>query len=249
MRKSVVVLLLVLVFITSIVISGESMIIYTASQSWNSRIYILNMDGSLYNYYEYEYYIFSDMEVVNNEVYVVDWVAPRLYKFYPESGNLEVIVDDWSLLCMYDVAFDGTYFYIDEWSLNRYELDGDYDSTASFDLSTRGGAWNGEYYWTLDDNGNIQCWDISDWDEITEISENNFSAPSQYCKGLWFDGEYFWTAESKDNLGYIYSFDYDGSVIEQWLEPAFSGYSAVVIEDFDTSIENKSLGSIKSIFR
>ena len=51
-----------------------------------------------------------------------------------------------------------------------------------------------------------------------------------YCRGLWFDGVYFWTAESyEDSLGYIYQFDYNGDIVNQWLEPAYSGWSACVI--------------------
>lgn len=227
----------------------EDVIVYTATQSWNSRIYILHMDGSVYNYYEYEYYIFSDMEVVDNEVYVTDWVAPRLYRFNPYTGGIEVIVDDWNLFSMYDVAFDGTYFYIDEWNLNRYDINGDWDSTADFDEAVRGGAWDDEYYWTLNTDGEIRCWDISDWETIVEVPSNNFSPPTSDCKGLWFDGEYFWTAESlEDSPGYIYKFDYAGNVLEQWQEPTFSGYSAVVVEDFDTGIQEKSLGEIKALF-
>lgn len=208
---------------------AEDMIVFTANQGWLSRIYALGTDGTVITYHEYEYYIFSDVEVVGNEVYVTDWVAPRLYRVDPLTGDLDVVVDDWNLLSMYDVAWDGTYFYIDEWSLNRYNLNGDWQGSAGFPESVRGSAWDGYYYWTLDSSGQIRCWDISSWPTITEITNNGFLPPTPYCKGLWFDGEYFWTAESRDTLGNIYQFDYEGHVIAEWTEPAFSGYAACVV--------------------
>jgi len=211
----------------------RDIIVFIANQGWISRIYLLDMAGQVVTYYEYEFYIFSDVEVVNNELYVVDWVAPRLYKVDLHTGDLDVIVDDWNLIYMYDVAYDGTYFYIDEWDLNRYDINGNYQGTASFDQSIRGSAWDGSFYWTLTTDNQIKCWDISNWPMITEISENMFNPPTSDCSGLWFDGTYFWTAESIDgSLGYIYQFNYDGGVISQWLEPAYMGYAACVITDF-----------------
>ncbi len=229
---------------------AEDVIVFTASQSWNSRIYVMDMSGQVLDYWEYEYYIFTDLEVADGEVYAADWVAPRLYKVNIENGDLEIVVDDWNLLSMYDVAWDGSYFYIDEWSLNRYDINGSWDSVASFDLSTRGSAYDGQYYWTLDSDGNIQCWDISGWPTITEEPGNNFDPPSSDCKGLWFDGAYFWSAEAIDGqLGQIYKFDYDGGVIEQWTAPAFVGYAAVVTDRPETGVESASLGEIKGMFR
>lgn len=205
-------------------------IVFTANQSWLSRIYVLRMDGSVIDYHEYEYYIFSDLEVVDNEVYVTDWVAPAVYRVDLETGDLDLVIVDVSLLYLYDLAWDGTYFYAKEWSLNRYELDGTLAGSASFAETVRGGAWDGTYYWTLNDTGQIRCWDISAWPTITEVPENAFAPPSTACRGLWFDGEHFWTAESIDGvLGYIYQFDYDGMVAKQWLEPAFKGYAACVV--------------------
>ena len=208
---------------------AEDMIVYTANQGWFSRIYAMDMSGNVITYHEYEYYIFNDVEVVDGEVYVTDWVAPRLYKVDPLSGDLEVIVDDWNLLSMYDVAWDGTHFYIDEWNLNRYDIDGDWSGSTSSPGSVRGSAWDGEYYWTLNSDAQIQCWDFSTWPTMVEIQENAFLPPSTDCKGLWFDGEYFWTAESQDTIGRIYRFDYEGQIIQMWLEPAFSGYAACVV--------------------
>jgi hypothetical protein len=149
------------------------------------------------------------------------------------TGALEVIVDDWNLISMYDVAYDGSYFYIDEWDLNRYTLQGNYDSTASFDESVRGSAWDGSYYWTLTTENLIKCWDTSSWPVMSPVPENDFAPPTIHCRGLWFDGQYFWTAESIDGvLGDIYQFDHNGGIADQWLAPAFQGYAACVIRDF-----------------
>jgi hypothetical protein len=208
---------------------AEQMIVYTANQGWFSRIYALTMDGVVITFHEYEYYIFSDLEVVGNDVYVTDWVAPRLYKVDALTGDISVVVDDWNLLSMYDVAWDGAFFYIDEWSLNRYDIQGDWQGSASFSESVRGSAWDGDYYWTLDTDGEIECWDLSAWPTVTEIEENAFLPPTPFCRGLWFDGQYFWTAESKDTLGKIYRFDYEGHTVAEWTEPAFSGYAACVV--------------------
>jgi hypothetical protein len=50
------------------------------------------------------------------------------------------------------------------------------------------------------------------------------------CRGLWFDGEYFWTTESIDAaLGNIYRFDRDGTIIREWLAPAFRGWGVCVV--------------------
>jgi hypothetical protein len=147
---------------------------------------------------------------------------------------LDLIIDDWSLFYFYDLAFDGTYFYLTEWDLNRYDINGNKDGMISFDEAVNGGAWDGEYYWTLTDENLIKCWDISGWPTIIELPENAFLPPSSHCRGLWFDGRYFWTAESIDGvLGYIYRFNYNGQVINQWLEPAFRGWAACVIEGND----------------
>ncbi len=176
-------------------------------------------------YHEYEFYRFTDMEVVGNELYVAEAFAPRLYKVDPLTGDLDVIIDDWSLYYFYDVAFDGTHFYVTEWNLNKYDIDGNKIGTASFDEDVMGSAYDGTYYWTLNDAGEMKCWDLATWPDLTEITGNAFSAPSANCRGLWFDGSFFWTAESLDSsLGQIYQFNYDGEVLQQLLEPAFSGW-------------------------
>ena len=218
---------------------NQDIIVYTAHQNWLSRIYLLDMNGAVITYWEYEFYFFADLEVVNNEVYVAEAFAPRVYKLDLETGSLEVVIDDWSLYYFYDLAFDGTYFYVTEWDLNRYDITGDKDGMAPFDQDTHGGAWDGSYYWTLNDQSQITCWDVSGWPAVTEVPANAFSPPTVHCRGLWFDGQCFWTAESIDGmLGRIYQFDYNGKIVEQWPEPAFQGWSACLVRgglpgDFD----------------
>jgi hypothetical protein len=231
MKRFTIIFFILVVSVFAVESSAEDYIVYSAHQNFDSRIYILRMDGSVYTYYEYANCRLVDLEVVNNEVYVAEAFCPLVYKIDLETGNEETIIMDLSLYYFYDLAFDGTYFYVTEWDLNRYDINGNKDGTASFDEDVMGGAWDGIYYWTLNDTNEIKCWDISGWPTITEIPSNAFSPPTDSCRGLWFDGEYFWTAEAVDgSLGSIYKFDYSGNIIEQWLEPAFIGWSACVVE-------------------
>ncbi|UCB53294.1 MAG: dockerin type I repeat-containing protein [Candidatus Zixiibacteriota bacterium] len=213
---------------------SEDVIVYTAHQDWLSRIYILRMNGTVIDFFEYSFYFFADLEVVNNEAYVAEAFAPRAYRVDLLTGALDLVIDDWSLYYFYDLAFAGTYFYLNEWDLNRYDIDGNKDGMVSFDEAVHGGAWDGDYYWTLTDANLIKCWNVSTWPSVTEVPENAFAPPTSECRGLWFDGQYFWTAESIDGiLGHIYQFNHRGAVINQWLEPAFRGWSACVIRATD----------------
>jgi hypothetical protein len=209
-------------------------IIYTATQDWPpiSWVYILSMDGTvLFFHTYYDMYLFNDVEVVDNEVYVADWIAPRLYKVNISTGDLTVVIDDWSLYSMYDVAYDGSFFYINEWNLNRYTLDGVKDGYISFNFNVRGGAWDQTHYWTLLNTSEIKCWDITAWPTINEVPENSFFAPTSACRGLWHDGTSFWTAERNEGgNGYIYQFDNNGTIINQIPEPLCKGYAACVIK-------------------
>jgi hypothetical protein len=212
----------------------EDVIVFSAHQDWLSRIYLLRMNGSVIAYFEYSFYYFADLEVVDNEVYAAEAFAPRSYKVDLQAGNLDLVIDDWSLYYFYDLAFDGTYFYVTEWDLNRYDINGNKDGMASFDQSVHGSAWDGSYYWTLTEENTIKCWDISAWPTLIEVPENNFKPPTSSCRGLWFDGEYFWSAESIDGiLGHIFQFNYRGMVINQWLEPAYRGWSACLVKASD----------------
>ncbi len=216
----------------------QDVIVYAAHQDWLSRIYILAMDGSVITYFEYDFYYFCDLEVIDNQVYAAEAFAPRVYRIDIETGGLETVVDDWSLFYFYDVAFDGTYLYVTEWDLNRYDINGEKDGSAGFDQDTFGGAWDGTHYWTFNDQNQITCWDISSWPNVVELPDLAFSPPSSSCRGLWYDGEYFWSAESIDGApGSIYRFDQTGGVVEQWDEPAYRGWAACVIEGDSTSVE------------
>ncbi|TSA56642.1 MAG: T9SS C-terminal target domain-containing protein, partial [Planctomycetaceae bacterium] len=131
----------------------------------------------------------------------------------------------------------GTYFYVTEWDLNRYDINGVKDGTVSFDEDVFGSAWDGQYLWMLNDNKQIKCWDIALWPNLIEVTANNFSPPSDSCRGLWFDGTYFWSTQGFDgSLGYIYQFDYSGQVIDQILAPAWVGFGVCKL-DLPVSID------------
>jgi hypothetical protein len=225
----------------------DDVIVFTANQEFLSRIYLMDTTGTVIDYHHYDFYRWVGMEVVDGELYVAEAFAPRVYKVEPETGSLEVIIDDWTLYYFYDVAFDGTYFYVDEWDLNRYDINGNYAGTASFDEYVLGCAWDGQYFWTLDDSNLIKCWDLSGWPTVIPVPANNFIPPSSQCRGLYFDGEYFWSAESGDATGMIYRFDHTGAVVQQWPEPAFSGWAATPIRDPATGIPPQALAASRAI--
>jgi len=211
--------------------SYEDLIVYTANQEWLSRIYLLRLDGSVYDYQEFEFYRWCDVEIIDNELYAAEAYAPRVYRIDIETWELELVVDDWTLYYFYDLAFDGEHLYVEEWDYNRYLLDGTKVGAASYDGTVYGSAWNGEYLWNVGEDGVAHCWDVSGWPDMIELAENVITLPSTACRGLWFDGEHFWTAEATDGaLGYIYKFDQQGQVVEQWREPAYIGWAAGLIE-------------------
>ncbi|MBD3334624.1 MAG: T9SS type A sorting domain-containing protein, partial [Candidatus Eisenbacteria bacterium] len=57
------------------------------------------------------------------------------------------------------------------------------------------------------------------------------------CRGLWYDGEHFWSAEAKESLGSIFKFDHQGQVIDEWSEPAFSGWGVAVVSDDASGVD------------
>ncbi|MBD3335169.1 MAG: hypothetical protein GF355_06600, partial [Candidatus Eisenbacteria bacterium] len=63
-------------------------IVFTANQGWLSRIYVMDMNGAVERFFEYEFYRFYDMEVVGGELYVAEGYAPRLYRVDIETGDL-----------------------------------------------------------------------------------------------------------------------------------------------------------------
>ncbi len=244
MRKIIIVALLAAIHFQSYP-QDEDFIIFTSYQNFLSRLYVLNMDGSVYDYYEYDNYRLQDMVVIGNEVYVTDAFIPCIYKVDILSGGLELIMHDTWLYYFYGLAFDGEYFYVDEWDLNRYDIDGEKDGTASFDEDVMGATFANNHYWMLNDENEIKCWNFSEWPELYEVSANNFAPPTSLCRGLWFDGEYFWTAESKeDQLGKIFRFGFNGQVVEEWTAPTFRGWGAVKVTNPQVDITEKVVASI-----
>jgi hypothetical protein len=208
----------------------DKRIVFTANQSFLSRIYVLHMDGTEDKCFEYVNYRFVDLEVVDGELFASEAFAPRVYKVDIEDGSLDVIVDDWSLYYFYGLAFDGTYFYVDEWNFRRYTKNGAYAGYTSFDDDVFGSAWDGTHLWTLGDDNIVKCWDISAWPDLVEVTANHFEPPSPDCRGLYHDGKFFWSAESiDDTLGMIFRFDRQGQVKQQWVAPAWNGWGAAVI--------------------
>ncbi len=212
--------------------SDEHLIVFTANQGLLSRIYVLNMDGSVRHYHDYENYRWQDMTVIDNEVYVAEALMPGIYKVDIFTGEIELIMHDFWLYYFYGLAWDGTYFYVDEWDLNRYDIEGNKHGTASFSQTVYGATFADGYYWMLGNENIIRCWDFSGWPQLSQQAFNNFAPPSENCRGLWYDGEYFWTTESiESQAGKIYRFNFQGEVIEEWQAPAFRGWAAVRVEN------------------
>lgn len=210
---------------------AERHLVFTAYQDFISRLYVLDENGSVLQYHEYVNYRLQDMAVIDNEVYVTDAFIPCIYRVDIYTGELELVVHDMWLFYFYGVAWDGTYFYVDEWDLNRYDMDGNKDGMADFDQDVMGATFANDHYWMLSDEGEIKCWDFSEWPGVEELPDMGFLPPSSECRGLWYDGEYLWTAESiEGSPGKIYRFDFDGEIVEQWTAPAFQGWAACRVE-------------------
>lgn len=205
--------------------------VFTAYQGFNSRLYVMDAGGNVQQYHEYVNYRLQDMTVINNEVYVTDAFIPCVYKVDIFTGDIELVVHDLWLYYFYGLAWDGNYFYVAEWDINRYDINGEKDGSADFDEDVMGATFANGFYWMLNDEGQIKCWDFSGWPNLIEIPEQGFTPPTPDCRGLWFDGEYFFTAESLEGtLGFIYKFDFDGQVMNQWIAPAFEGWAACWID-------------------
>lgn len=225
---------------------SDEVIVFTCHQTWDSRIYVLSMDGQVLDWHQYEFYRLCDLEVVGGEVHVVDAFAPRSFRVDLETWELETVIDDWSLYYFYDLAFDGDYLYVTEWDMNRYFPDGTKESSAGFDFDVYGSCFGSGFLWTLNEDGVIRCWDIKDWPDLEEVEWSAFSPPADSCRGLWYDGEYFWTAQAlPSSAGKIYRFDGTGAVIDQWQAPAFTGWSACIYDQYPSDLSTETWAWIK----
>jgi len=230
MKKSLIVFLFIFSLFGFTHGQKQDYIVFTAYQGFFSRIYVLNMDGSVHTFHEYENYRWQDMTVIDNEVYVAEAFMPGIYKVDIFTGDLTLIMHDFWLYYFYGLAWDGTYFYVKEWSMNRYDINGVNHGSASFSGTVLGATFHDDYYWMLGNENVIKCYDFSSWPTLVEVPGNNFTPPSSHCRGLWHDGEYFWTAESiESQLGKIYKFDLQGQVVQEWWAPAFRGWGAVTV--------------------
>lgn len=226
---------------------GEDVIVFTAYQNFDSRVYIMSMDGTVYDWFQYDFHRLCDLEMVEGEVHVAEAFAPRSYILDIQTGQLDLVIDDWSLYYFYDLAWDGEHLYVTEWDMNRYLPDGTGGSTASFDLDVLGSTWADERLWTLNDDGLIRAWDVSEWPDMVQDTSLTFEPPSPDCRGLSHDGEYFWTAESiESQTGFIYCFNTIGMVVAQLPEPAFRGWSACVASGYQSDLTSRTWAGIKS---
>ncbi len=230
-------------------VSAEDVIVYTAHQDFNSRIYILGMDGTVYDWFQYDMFRMVDLEVVDGQVHVADAFAPRSFKLDLQSGELDLVIDDWSLFYFYDIAYDSTYLYVTEWDMNRYLPDGTKESSAGFDYEVFGSAYCSGRLWTLNEDNLIRSWDISLWPVMAADTALTFAPPSVSCRGLSYDGENFWSAEALDSqTGYIYCFDQSGTVVHQILEPAYTGWAACVASGYESALDSRTWGALKRMY-
>ena len=147
------------------------------------------------------------------------------------------------------VHYDGDdqYLYVTEWDMNRYLPDGTKDSSAGFDNDSYGSCFAEGFLWTLCEDGLIHCWSVQEWPDLEEVTSAAFSPPADSCRGLWHDGDYFWSAQAFESAaGNIYRFDSEGTVIDQWQAPAFTGWSACVYDGYPSSLNPATWGEIKS---
>ena len=230
--------------------TAEDVLVYTCYQGFNSRVYIMSMNGTVLDWFQYNNYRLCDLEVVNGDVHIVDAFAPRSFILDIETGDLELIIDDLSLFYFYDIAFDETYLYTTEWSMNRYLPDGTKDSSAGFSHDVLGSTFMNDKLYTINEDSLLRCWDISLWPAIIECPSAVSVPPSVYCRGLSNHGDNFWTAESKENqTGFIYCFSTSGAVIAQIPEPAFSGWGVCVATGYPSSMKLNTWASIKHSFQ
>lgn len=209
---------------------AETVMIYTAHRGTDSRIYLQWPSGET-KVHQYSTSRLTDVEVMDHQVYIADAIAPRVYKLDMKTGDLAPVIDDWSLIVFYSVFSDGQYLYVEEANLRRYDKDGRFVSSATFEENARGMAWDGQWMWTLNDKAEMRAWDLSEWPIVKEKPELAFPAPTFHARGLFYDGKLFWTAESKDEEdGVILSFDKSGHVVDKMDEPISRGWGVGFVE-------------------
>ena len=208
----------------------SNIVVYSAHQNLNSRIVLINNDNMVINKFDYSNKKFLDLEVVNNIVYALEALNPSVYRINIETGNTELIIDDSNLNNPYSLAFGNNYFYIVDDRLNRYDVNGNFQGSADLNETVYGASWDGVFYWILNNNNKIKCYDLSNWPNIVEGPFPTINTPSSKCRGLFFDGMNFWTAEYDNNaVGKIYKIDYLGNVIKELVEPYIIGWSACTV--------------------
>lgn len=239
-------LFVALLLIGSVSVLADDVIVYTCFQGFNSRVYIMDMDGTVLDWFQYNNYRLCDLELIDDEVHIVDAFAPRSFILDLETGGLDLIIDDWSLYYFYDIAFDGSYLYVTEWDMNRYFPDGTKDSATGYDGYVYGSTYFNDRLYTLTEDNLIQCWDISQWPDMIPEPASIITPPTPDCRGLSHDGEYIWTAESKgEQIGFIYCFNTEGTIITQIIEPAYSGWGVCVAPNYPTALHRNTWASIK----
>ncbi|MCD4707823.1 MAG: hypothetical protein K8S62_08795 [Candidatus Sabulitectum sp.] len=233
-----------------IAISGagiaKDVIVYTCYQGFNSKVYIMDTDGTVLDWFQYDNYRLCDLELIDGEVHIADAFAPRSFILDLENGDLDLIIDDWSLYYFYDIAFDGSYLYVTEWDINRYFPDGTKDSSTGYDGMIYGSTYFNDRLYTLTEDNLIQCWDISQWPDMVLNPASVITPPTSDCRGLSHDGEFFWTAESKEGqAGFIYCFNTAGTIITQINEPACAGWGVCIAPDYPSALQRHTWAGVK----
>jgi predicted nucleic acid-binding protein len=86
-------MVLVALLVLCAIAASEELMVYTANQGFLSRIYVLDMNANVLRYFEYSYeHTWLDLEVVDNEVYALDWVTAAVYRVNLDTGAVDLTV-------------------------------------------------------------------------------------------------------------------------------------------------------------
>jgi hypothetical protein len=111
MNRWIVLTTSVLIFAIALVpVAAEDLVVFTAHQSFDSRIYVLRPDGSTRDMYEAFNFYAADVEVVDGEVYVVEAFQPKVVRLDIDTGQRTPLITDISLIVFYDVAYGARIF-------------------------------------------------------------------------------------------------------------------------------------------